>query len=245
MTMAAALHPSVSHAEPVARVSTSRVVFRGGTMHGRKAEIFVLDVCKIRDIEKLRDFALERFGKVDILVNNAAFTVTKPAWDVTEDEWDLMSDTGFKGLFFSCQIIGSLMRKQRYGKIINLSSILGLVGSDPEVLATHHYVASKHGMQGLTGSINAEERRNGIRACVICPGEVDTPNLDLRPLPPSPEARVSMLLAEDIANAVAYVATQPERVAVELMVITPRTRRNYAGDYERYLADGHTKVETE
>jgi NAD(P)-dependent dehydrogenase (short-subunit alcohol dehydrogenase family) len=94
---------------------------------GRKAEVFVLDVCKLRDIEKLRDFILKRFGKVDILINNAAFTVTKPAWDVTEDEWNLMIDTGFKGLFFCCQTIGSIMRQHKYGKIITLALPLAAV----------------------------------------------------------------------------------------------------------------------
>jgi len=89
---------------------------------GLGAEIFVLDVCKLGDIQRLKDFILERFGKVDILVNNAGFTVTKPAWEVTEEEWNLMVDTGFKGLFFCCQVIGSIMRQHGYGKILNLSS---------------------------------------------------------------------------------------------------------------------------
>ena len=76
---------------------------------GRKGEVCPLDVCKLGDIQKLKEFILKKFGRVDILVNNAGFAVTKPAWDVTEDEWNLMDDTGFKGLFFSCQIVGSIM----------------------------------------------------------------------------------------------------------------------------------------
>ncbi|MDH5535060.1 MAG: SDR family oxidoreductase, partial [Betaproteobacteria bacterium] len=89
---------------------------------GRRGEACRLDVCQLADIERLKAFALERLGRVDILVNAAGFTVTKPAWDTTEDEWDRMVDTGFKGLFFCCQIIGSAMRERGYGKIINLSS---------------------------------------------------------------------------------------------------------------------------
>ncbi len=83
--------------------------------------------------------------------------------------------------------------------------------------------------------------RHGIKACVIVPGETDTPNLDLRPLVPDSEARAAMLRPEDIANAVRYVATQPEWVSVELLVITPTVRRRQA-DYERYVAEGHTNV---
>ena len=79
---------------------------------GRKADSFVMDVCKVSDIQALKEFIVKRFGRVDILVNNAGFTVTKPAWDTSEEDWDLMVDTSFKGLFFCCQIIGSIMKEK-------------------------------------------------------------------------------------------------------------------------------------
>jgi NADP-dependent 3-hydroxy acid dehydrogenase YdfG len=77
---------------------------------------------------------------------------------------------------------------------------------------------------------------------VIAPGETDTPNLDLRPLPPTKEMREKMMQSEDIANAVVFVATQPDHVSVDLLVITPTAPRNYQADYERYVASGHTQV---
>src|SRR3972149_9113798 len=83
---------------------------------GRRAEVFVLDVCKRGDIEELKAFCLDRFGKVDVLVNNAGYAVTKPAWLVTEGDWDAMLDVGLKAVFFCSQIIGSIMREQNYGK---------------------------------------------------------------------------------------------------------------------------------
>jgi short-subunit dehydrogenase len=89
---------------------------------GRRAEVCSLDISKLDDLRRLKIFILDRFGKVDILVNAAGYTVTKPAWDVEEVEWDAMLDIGFKGLFFCCQIVGSIMRECKYGKIINLSS---------------------------------------------------------------------------------------------------------------------------
>lgn len=89
---------------------------------GRRSEIFVLDICKIHEIEGLKAFVEKRFGRIDILVNNAGYAVTKLADETTEDDWNKMLDIGLKGVFFCSQIIGSLMRKQNYGKIINIGS---------------------------------------------------------------------------------------------------------------------------
>lgn len=89
---------------------------------GSRAEIFVLDVTQVSAIRELKQFCLDRFGKVDVLVNNAGFAVSKPAWDITEADYDQMLDVGLKGVFFCSQIIGSLMCERGYGKIVNLSS---------------------------------------------------------------------------------------------------------------------------
>ncbi len=139
---------------------------------GRKSEIYVLDVGKVREIENLRAFILEKFGRVDILVNNAAFTVTKPAWEVTEGEWDLMIDTGFKGLFFCCQIIGSIMRQQKYGKIINLSSTF----SRSIIKGRAVYGGIKAGVSHLTEALAFEWAADGIRVNALAPTAVLTPS---------------------------------------------------------------------
>ncbi len=139
---------------------------------GRGAEVFAMDVCKLKDIEKLRDFILKRFSKVDILINNAAFTVTKPAWDVTEDEWNLMMDTGFRGLFFCCQIIGAVMRQHKYGKIINLSSTF----SRSIFKGRSVYGAIKAGVSHLTEALAFEWASDGIRVNALAPTAVLTPS---------------------------------------------------------------------
>jgi 2-dehydro-3-deoxy-D-gluconate 5-dehydrogenase len=139
---------------------------------GRRSEFFVLDIRQIRDIEGLRDFILERFGKVDILVNNAGFVSTKPAWDVTEEEWNLMTDTGFKALFFCCQIIGSIMRENGYGKIINLSSTF----SRSIVPNRAVYAAIKAGISHLTEALALEWAPHGIRVNALAPTAVLTPS---------------------------------------------------------------------
>ena len=139
---------------------------------GRRAEVFVMDVCKTREIEGLKDFILNRFGKVDILINNAGFTVTKPAWDVNENEWNLMVDTSFKGLFFCCQIIGSIMRKRGYGKIINLSSTF----SRSIIPGRSVYGGIKAGVSHLTEALAAEWASQGIRVNALAPTATLTPS---------------------------------------------------------------------
>ncbi|MBI4323897.1 MAG: SDR family NAD(P)-dependent oxidoreductase, partial [Chloroflexi bacterium] len=84
------------------------------------------------------------------------------------------------------------------------------------------YVMSKFGLAGLTQSINAEERAQGIRACAVFPGDIDTPILDLRPHPPPPEARQRMLRSEDVAQCVLLAINLPPRALVEEIVIRPR-----------------------
>lgn len=138
---------------------------------GRQAEIFVLDVCKVDELTALKEFIVKRVGRADILVNNAAFTVTKPAWDVTEEEWDLMLDTSFKGLFFSCQRIGAIMRERGYGKIINMSSTF----SRSIIKGRSVYGGIKAGVSHLTEALAMEWAPHGIRVNAIGPTATLTP----------------------------------------------------------------------
>jgi NAD(P)-dependent dehydrogenase (short-subunit alcohol dehydrogenase family) len=139
---------------------------------GRRAEACAVDVCKLSDIERLKAFTLERFGKVDVLVNAAGFTVTKPAWDMAEDEWDVMVDTGFKGLFFCSQIIGEAMRSRGYGKIINLSSTF----SRSIIRGRSVYGGIKAGVTHLTEALAMEWAADGIRVNALAPTAVLTPS---------------------------------------------------------------------
>ena len=176
---------------------------------GLRAEIFVLDVCKLGDIQRLKDFILERFGKVDILVNNAGFTVTKPAWEVTEEEWNLMVDTGFKGLFFCCQVIGSIMRQHGYGKILNLSSTF----SRSIIRGRSVYGGIKAGVSHLTEALALEWASDGIRVNALAPTAVLTPSRKetlkgevlQRILSRIPLGRLAP--PEDLVNAAVYLSS--------------------------------------
>lgn len=139
---------------------------------GRRAEACALDISRVDDIRRLKDFVVERFGGADILVNAAGFTVTKPAWDMEEGEWDRMLDVGFKGLFFSCQIIGALMRERGYGKIINLSSTF----SRSIIKGRAVYGGIKAGVSHLTEALAFEWAADGIRVNALAPTAVATPS---------------------------------------------------------------------
>ena len=139
---------------------------------GRRAEFFVLDVSNVAQIEGLKAFLLDRFGKVDVLVNNAGFAVTKPTWEITEKDWDGMVDTGLKGVFFCCQIIGSIMGEKKYGKIINMSSTF----SRSSIIGRSVYAAVKAGVSHLTEVLAVEWAPYGIRVNALAPTAVLTPS---------------------------------------------------------------------
>jgi len=198
------------------------------------------DVADKEFVKRVVQAMIDGFGRIDILVNNAGTnTFHRNLADISVADWQRVLDTNLTGAFLFTRYVLPHMRKVGKGQIINISSGAGVQPSAPAGVA---YSASKHALHSLTGSINLEERCHGIRACVIAPGETDTPNLDLRPRPPVREDLAKMLRPEDIANAVVYIASQPEHVSVELLVINPTVRRNYQADYERYVAQGHTNV---
>jgi NAD(P)-dependent dehydrogenase (short-subunit alcohol dehydrogenase family) len=101
-------------------------------------------------------------------------------------------------------------------------NIVSDAGKQASPKAGPGYVVSKFGMVGLTQAVNAEERPNGIRACAILPGDIDTPLLDKRPAPPPPEARAKMLQPEDVADCVMLAANLPERAVIEELLIRPK-----------------------
>jgi NADP-dependent 3-hydroxy acid dehydrogenase YdfG len=111
------------------------------------------------------------------------------------------------------------MRKQKSGTVVNIVSDAGKQASPK---AGPGYVVSKFGMVGLTQAVNAEERPNGIRACAILPGDINTPLLDKRPAPPNSDARAKMLQPEDVADCVLLAANLPERAVIEELLIRPR-----------------------
>jgi NADP-dependent 3-hydroxy acid dehydrogenase YdfG len=121
------------------------------------------------------------------------------------------------------------MRSRKDGLIINVSS---WAGRYPSTLTGPAYNATKHAVVALTESINMEEGEKGIRATSILPGEVATPILEKRPVPPTPEVRAKMLQAEDLGKTVAFIASLPARACINEIIVSPTHNRFYFGGLE-------------
>jgi gluconate 5-dehydrogenase len=132
---------------------------------------FVCDVGKREQIAPLADAVLKKFGRVDILVNNAGATWGAPAEDHPLEAWDKLVNVNLTGAFvLSQQIAKRSMIPNKWGRIINTASVAGLIASDPRVVKTVAYNATKHGLVGLTRQLAAEWGAYGITVNAICPG---------------------------------------------------------------------------
>jgi NAD(P)-dependent dehydrogenase (short-subunit alcohol dehydrogenase family) len=190
---------------------------------GERAAQLLPVPCDIRDaaaVARMAERVHAELGEVHLLVNAAGTNTPRRA--LTElslfDYQDLLG-TNLHGAYFCVQAFLPEMRRRGAGTIVNIVSDAGKQAS-PKAGAA--YVISKFGLAGLTQSINAEERSNGIRACAIFPGDIDTPLLDKRPQPPTPEARARMLRPEDVAECVWLCVSLPPHAIVEELVIRPR-----------------------
>ena len=139
--------------------------------HLGKATSFVGDIGKREAIAPLAEAVLKKFGKVDILVNNAGATWGAPAEQHPLEAWDKLVNVNLSGAFVLTQIIAlKSMIPAKWGRIINVASIAGLMGQDPRFAPTAAYTATKHGLVGLTRQLAAEWGVHGITVNAICPG---------------------------------------------------------------------------
>lgn len=170
-------------------------------------------------IDALARDVLARLGRIDVLVNAAGHNIPKRSLaELSRADYAAVMDANVNGVLQLVQAFLPAMRQAGSGTIVNIGSEAGLQAS-PKAGAA--YVVSKFGLTGLTQTINAEERPNGIRACCVFPGDIDTPLLNKRPTPPPPEARTRMMQPEDIAACVWFAASLPARATVEEILIRP------------------------
>jgi len=138
---------------------------------GISCKAYVCDIGKREQIAPLADAVLKDLGKVDILVNNAGATWGAPAEDHPLDAWDKLVNVNLTGAFLlSQQIAKRSMIPNKWGRIINTASVAGITASDPRVVRTVAYNATKHGLVGLTRQLAAEWGVHGITVNAICPG---------------------------------------------------------------------------
>ncbi len=196
------------------------------------AEATLLDVSDRKAVAAAAAGIEKRCGRIDILVTSAGTNIgggKRNFSSMSVEGWDDVVAINLNGLFYCCHAVLPGMRARKDGLIINISSWAGRYAS---VLTGPAYNATKRAVIALTESINMEECAHGIRATSILPGEVATPILEKRPVPPSAEERARMAQPEDFGKAILFVATMPARSCVNELVIAPTWNRFYLGGLE-------------
>lgn len=178
------------------------------------------NISDFNEVSSIAKKAIARFGEIELLVNSAGTNVPKRRLcEISQADYDRIVRSNLDGTYHVISAFLPHLRARAAGTIINIVSDAALWGMP---LAGAAYTISKFGQRGLTQAINAEENQNGIRACAILPGEIDTPLLKLRPNAPSPEQLASMLQAEDVAKCVMLAVNLPQRAVVQELLIRPR-----------------------
>ena len=126
--------------------------------------------------------------------------------------------------FYCARAVLPQMRAQGGGQLIHTAS---MAGRNPSLLSGPAYSAAKHGVVAMSHTINMEECVNGIRSCVVCPGEVATPILDKRPIPITKEERARMAQSEDVGDLIRYVACLPAHIVINEVMINPTPAVNF------------------
>ncbi|MCG6953678.1 MAG: SDR family NAD(P)-dependent oxidoreductase [Betaproteobacteria bacterium] len=196
------------------------------------AEALLLDVADREAVLRVAADIEKRHGRIDILVTSAGTNISGAKRNLATmslEGWDDVVRINLDGLFYCCYAVIPGMRKRKDGLIVNISSWAGRYAS---MLTGPAYNATKRGVIAITESINMEECGNGIRATSILPGEVATPIMAKRPVPPSPERMAEMVQAEDLGETILYLAKMPPRTCVNELIISPTRNRFYLGGLE-------------
>ena len=194
---------AVARSEEALKETLEAIRATGGT-----AEPFALDVSDSAAVDATVEKITARFQHVDVLVNNAGVTRDGLLMRMKSEDWDTVLNTNLKGAFNLTKPVGRLMVKQRAGRIINISSVIGLMGNAGQA----NYAASKAGLIGFSKSVAREFASRGITCNVVCPGFIETDmtkdlSEDLRKglLDKIPLQRLGQ--PEDVAGVVAFLCS--------------------------------------
>ena len=164
---------------------------------GQRAVAVELDVRRLDSVQACLDAAVERWGKVDVWVNNAARTLAAPFFEIDPKEWDDVLATNLRGTYFGCRVAGIHMSQRRSGRIVNLASVAGQWGRS---LTGAHYAASKAGIVSVTRSAAMALAPFGVTANAIAPAAIEGPTAAAMP-PDKLAAYVQEIPAGRLGNA--------------------------------------------
>ena len=175
---------------------------------GRLAHAFPADVTDSRAVDTAFDQALAQLGRVDILVNNAGLTRDGLFVRMTDEQWNAVLDTNLAGAFRCSRAVARTMMKARYGRIVNVSSVVGLMGNAGQA----NYAASKAGLLGLTKALARELASRSITVNAVCPGYITTEMTEKLPESAQAELKARIPLGrlgtpEDVAEVIAFLAS--------------------------------------
>jgi NADP-dependent 3-hydroxy acid dehydrogenase YdfG len=193
---------------------------------GERTIALQTDVTRYDQVKRLVDSAVEKFGRIDVIINNAGLMPNSPLERLKIEDWDRMIDVNIKGVLYGIAAVLPHMKQQRSGHIINVASVAGLkVRAGGAV-----YAATKHAVRALSEGLRLEVKPYNIRTTVISPGAVAT---ELPNTITDPEILENMrnvyelaITPESFAQAVAFAMSQPEEVDVNEIVFRP-TRQEF------------------
>lgn len=183
--------------------------------------------CDVGDYEAVQEmvrFALQELGRVDVLINSAGVGGReRTIGTVTPEGIDSVIRTNLIGPMYCCQAVLPDMLSRKQGTIVNVSSLAAYI---PGPISGPAYSVTKAGLNNFNTYVNTELRNTGVRACCIVPGEIDTPILESRQVPPSEAARATMMTADDVADAIVLAVTMSHRTLIEKIDMRPTLMRD-------------------
>ncbi|MCL0105197.1 SDR family oxidoreductase [Dehalococcoidia bacterium] len=199
--------------------------------NGGNANGYTTDVSDQKSVDTLVSTVIREHSKIDLLLNNAGHSSKhRRLTTTTATEIQSVIDSNLIGTIYCSQAIVPYMIAAGEGTIINVASIAGL---NPSNLGGMIYSAVKAAVINFTGFLNDDLKNTGIRASVVIPGEVDTPILDNRPIPPNADARAKMVTSEDTAEAISMIARLPLRTNIPELQIRPTFVRDNSEEIEK------------
>lgn len=198
--------------EEVAKATAQEI-----SQKGSEAISIVVDVSRLSSVEEMAKKTLDKFGRIDILVNNAGITRDALVMRMKEEDWDLVLDINLKGAFNCIKIVSPVMMKQKSGKIVNIASIVGIIGNAGQA----NYSASKGGLIALTKTCARELAGRRINVNAVAPGFIQT----------SMTERLSAQVKEKLSSQIPFGEIgKPEDVASAVLFLVSEKASYITGE---------------